>query len=191
VAEGAFGRVSLREVREEPWDDRPASRTPSVDEAFRTYARYVAAIGLRMLGRPDEVDDLVQDVFVEAQKGFRSIRDPEGVKRWLGRVAVRVAHRRLQRRRRWSFIGVHVLGTEYDYSVLPDTGASPETRALLARVYRALDALPADQRIAWTLRHVQGERLDEVALMCDCSLATAKRRIAAAHDALLEAVGDG
>jgi RNA polymerase sigma-70 factor, ECF subfamily len=183
--------VSLVKIREEPRGEQTTARPISVDEAFRVYARYVAAIGLRMLGRPDEVDDLVQDVFVEAQKGFRSIREPEGVKRWLGRVAVRVAHRRLQRRRRWSFVSVHVLGTEYDYSVLPDTGASPETRALLARVYLALDALPAEQRIAWALRHVQGERLDEVALMCDCSLATAKRRIAAAHAAILEAVGDG
>ena len=163
-------------------------KVPIVDEAFRTYAPYVAAIGLRMLGRPDEVDDLVQDVFVEAHRGFHAIRDPDGVKRWLGRVAVRVAHRRLQRRRRWAFLR---FGADDDYSALPDTSASPETRALLTRVYRALDGLAPELRIAWTLRHVQGERLDQVSLMCECSLATAKRRIAAAHAAIREAMSDG
>jgi RNA polymerase sigma-70 factor (ECF subfamily) len=36
--------------------------------------------------------------------------------------------------------------------------------------------------VAWTLRHVEGESLEEVAVLCDCSLATAKRRIASAHE---------
>ena len=49
-------------------------------------------------------------------------------------------------------------------------------------VYRALDAISAPERVAWTLRHVEGESLEEVALLCDCSLATAKRRIASAHE---------
>jgi len=180
----------LRLVEAEQEHRKAPRAVPSVDEAFRTYAPYVAAIGLRMLGRPDEVDDLVQDVFIEAQRGFRSIREPEGVKPWLARVTVRVAHRRLQRRRRWGFIFLR-FGKEEDYSTLPDRSASPETKALVSRVYRALDRLPTEQRIAWTLRHVQGERLDQVALMCGCSLATAKRRIAAAHAALREAVDDG
>ena len=158
---------------------------PSVDEAFRRYSSYVAAVGLRLLGRPDEVDDLVQDVFIEAQKGLHTVRDAESVKRWLAKVTVRVSHRRLARRRRWSFLR---LGAHFDYAELPDPAASPETRALLAKVYRVLDGLPPKQRIAWTLRHVQGERLDQVALMCDCSLATAKRRIAAAHATIREAV---
>jgi RNA polymerase sigma-70 factor (ECF subfamily) len=48
-------------------------------------------------------------------------------------------------------------------------------------VYRALDRLGTAERLAWTLRHVEGERLDAVAQLCGCSLATAKRRIAAAN----------
>jgi RNA polymerase sigma-70 factor (ECF subfamily) len=51
----------------------------------------------------------------------------------------------------------------------------------LAKVYAVLDALPSDERVAWSLRHVEGERLERVAELCGCSLATAKRRIAAAH----------
>ena len=161
---------------------------PTLDEAFRRWSPYVAAIGLRLLGRPDEVDDLVQDVFIELHRGFGSIREPQGVKGWLARVTVRVAHRRLQWRRRWSFLGI---GVEYDYTNLPAEGADPEQSTLLAAVYGVLDKLPAEQRVAWTLRHLQGERLDQVAALGGCSLATAKRRIAAAHAAIREAVDDG
>jgi RNA polymerase sigma-70 factor (ECF subfamily) len=38
-----------------------------------------------------------------------------------------------------------------------------------------------EHRVAWTLRYVEGEKLERVAEHCGCSLATAKRRIAAAH----------
>ena len=54
----------------------------------------------------------------------------------------------------------------------------------MSEVYGALDGLPARERVAWTLRHVEGESLEQVALLCDCSLATAKRRIASAHEKL-------
>ncbi|MGH7439658.1 MAG: sigma factor-like helix-turn-helix DNA-binding protein [Polyangiaceae bacterium] len=53
-----------------------------------------------------------------------------------------------------------------------------------------LGTLPTDDRIAWLLRHVQGERLQDVALACGCSLATAKRRIAAAQQVVQEALRD-
>lgn len=66
--------------------------------------------------------------------------------------------------------------------------ASPEERLLLARVYAALDRISVDERLAWSLRHLEGERLDEVAALCGCSLATVKRRIASAQQTLKEAV---
>jgi RNA polymerase sigma-70 factor (ECF subfamily) len=56
----------------------------------------------------------------------------------------------------------------------------PDDRAELALVDQVLRKMPADQRIAWMLRRVEGLQLPEVAHVCACSLATVKRRIAAA-----------
>jgi RNA polymerase sigma-70 factor (ECF subfamily) len=53
-----------------------------------------------------------------------------------------------------------------------------------------LDGIPANQRIAWALRYVEGEPLEGVATLSGCSLATAKRRIAAASRVLEEAFSD-
>ena len=64
--------------------------------------------------------------------------------------------------------------------------ADPEARALLAQVYALLQTLSADDRIAWTLRYVERHRLETVAVMMDCSLATAKRRIARTQRFLTE-----
>jgi len=155
----------------------------TLETAYRDYARWVAHLALRVLGRDHEVDDIVQDVFVAAASGLKRLRDPRAAHAWLGTVTLRLALRRLRARRVLALVG---LDPQPDYGALCSRDASPEQRAQISQLYRALDRLPAQERIAWTLRHVEAERLEEVATLCRCSLATAKRRIAAAEDRLRE-----
>jgi RNA polymerase sigma-70 factor (ECF subfamily) len=148
----------------------------SLDDAYRRYAPYVAAIAVRIMGRSDELDDLVQDVFVEATRGIAGLSEPQAIKGWLARIAVRAAVRKL-RRRRFLRALLLTLDEPIDYDALAAPEATPEQRATVARVYRALDTLPAAERAAWVLRHVQGETLEEAAELCGCSLSTYQRRL--------------
>jgi RNA polymerase sigma-70 factor (ECF subfamily) len=162
---------------------------PDSDEAlFQRFAPYVARIGLRLLGRESDVDDLIQEVFMAAFRQRHQVRDPLAFKSWLAIIAVRTARRQLRRRRLRVFIGIDTLAPSLE---LRDTGMSPERQALLARVYNVLDKLSVEQRLAWTLRHVEGEKLEQVAEQCGCSLATAKRRIASAHARIQSEMDDG
>jgi RNA polymerase sigma-70 factor (ECF subfamily) len=158
-----------------------------LEDVYRRYCRYVGAVVLRLGGRRGEVDDLVQEVFVEAARGIRTLREPQAVKGWLATIAVRLVRRRLQFRRVWRFLGVDA---EVDYAGLVDPGASPHDKLLVRSVYQLLDELPVADRVAFTLHTVEGERLEEVARLCRCSLATAKRRIARVQRALEERMGD-
>jgi RNA polymerase sigma-70 factor (ECF subfamily) len=156
------------------------------DALFQRYAEYVAGIAARLLGRDDhEVDDIVQDVFSIAWRNVGRIHHMDAARPWLVTVTVRIAGRRL-RRRRWRnlFLG------EADVMDLPASGASPEQHALLQRIYRVLDTLNGKDRIAWLLRYAEGERLENVAAACGCSLATAKRRIASVQSVLQEVLRD-
>jgi RNA polymerase sigma-70 factor, ECF subfamily len=144
-------------------------------------------MALRILGRREEADDLVQDVFIKAGKWLAKLNDPSAIRAWLIKVTVRLAWRRL-RMRRWRV----ALGMEgsYDYAEVAHAGrTSPEDAAFLAEVYRLLDGMPAGERLAWCLRHVDGEKLEDVAERCGCSLATAKRWIATAQERLQKEVG--
>tara|TARA_R110002096_G_scaffold435826_2_gene663526 strand:- start:41351 stop:41911 length:561 start_codon:yes stop_codon:yes gene_type:complete len=158
-----------------------------LDTLYDDYSSYVAAIGLRLLGRDSEIDDLVQDVFLDAVRGLGQLRDPEATRGWLATLTVRTARRRLRRNRLRRFV---VGGDEYDYSNLVDSSASPEERLLLTRCYEVLETLPANQRLAWTLRHVEGESLTSVATRCECSLASAKRYVQRAQERLQEVLGN-
>ena len=162
---------------------RPAAadRPLTLDAAFRAHAGFVASVALRVLGRPSEVDDLVQDVFLRVLPRLGDLRDPAALRGWLAVITARLARRRLRSRRWKIWLGV---GTDHDYTQLADSAASPLERALHGELYRALDRLPAHQRLAWTLRHAEGLELAAVAEACDCSLATVKRWIGAAEAAL-------
>jgi RNA polymerase sigma-70 factor (ECF subfamily) len=157
----------------------------TLDAAFRAHAGFVASVALRVLGRPGEVDDLVQDVFLRVLPRLGALRDPAAVRAWLAVITARLARRRLRSRRWKIWLGV---GGDHDYTQLADSAASPQERALLGELYRALDRLPAHQRLAWTLRHAEGLELAAVAEACDCSLATVKRWIGAAETALRKEV---
>jgi RNA polymerase sigma-70 factor (ECF subfamily) len=159
-------------------DASPPSGELTLEILYQQYAPYVGAVASRVLGRAIEVDDVVQDVFASAVRGLRRRDDPREIKSWLAKVTVRRCVRQLRSRRLWATVD---LAADPSYDRLADPGAGPEEQHLVVEVYRALDGVPARQRVAWTLRHVEGESLDRVAFLCGCSLATAKRWIASAH----------
>ena len=168
---------NLKLVQARPSGEAGGSKaTP--ESAFRRYAPYVAAVARRLLGHQQDVEDVVQDVFVEALRYIESIRNPKAVRSWLAAVTVRVVSKRLKRHKRRSWIGLESSAAA-ERVVAP--GATPEQLALLNRVYASLEHVAVADRVAWALRYVQGEQLEQVADACGCSLATAKRRIARAQ----------
>jgi len=150
------------------------------------HAAYVAGLVGRVIGRNHEVPDVVQDVFLIAHRRLSGVRDPGAVRAWLGRIAVREASRRLRWRRLRLFL-------QPARSIEPDLvaadGADAELRPLVALLYASLDRLPARERVPWVLRYLLGEPLDTVAELAGCSIATVKRRIAAAERMLRPILG--
>jgi RNA polymerase sigma-70 factor (ECF subfamily) len=165
-----------------------AEARPTLDEIYRRYCRYVAAVILRLDGRCSELDDLVQDVFAEAAAGIARLREPDAIKGWLATIAVRTVRRRLRMRRAWRFLG---LDRHEGEIVLVDPRVSPADRALLRAVYEVLDQMPVDDRLAFTLHVIEGETLEAVAKLCGCALATAKRRVARGQRLILQRMSDG
>jgi len=164
-----------------PKSPGPSGAPHDASSLFRRHAAHVAGVATRLLGRDAEVDDVVQDVFLIALRGLGALRDPAATKAWLTKVAVRVSTRRLRWRRVRRLLG---LEAHAGYEDLPDPSLSSEEQVVVCRVYALLDRLPVVDRVAWTLRRVDDNPAEVVATLCNCSLATAKRRIARVDEAI-------
>jgi RNA polymerase sigma-70 factor (ECF subfamily) len=148
----------------------------ALGEAFRRHRALLATVAGRVLGRGDDVDDVLQDVFVEALRGVRNLREPAALRAWLTRVTVRAAHRRRARRPFGSrFVGIDETPAAVE---IADPRASALDLALLHAVGEVMAAIPADRRRPWDLRTLEGEPLGDIAARCGCSRTTVKRRIA-------------
>jgi RNA polymerase sigma-70 factor (ECF subfamily) len=151
------------------------------ESAFRLlyarHARYVAGVVYRLLGDDAELDDIVQETFVDAAEGLKRLEDPGSLRRWLVVVAVRKVKTLLARRRRRRFFRSSLAHTA-------PVASNPTDRQTLDELYEALDQLPGKLRVPWVLSRIADESLPEVALLCDTSLATVKRRIAQAEERL-------
>ncbi len=154
------------------------------DALYRRYARPVAGLITRLMGSQQETEDILHDSFVAAFEKLGQLRDPDAFRPWLMRIAVVRVRRCIRRRRLRRRLGLLPAPDDGSLERLASSRVSPEMRADLAIVDGVLQRLPADQRIAWMLRFVEGHRLTEVGAICGCSLATAKRRIAAAQRAM-------
>lgn len=147
---------------------------------FERYAPQIERMLRKILG-PDqrtEIADVLHDVFVQALASLDRLRDPRAVLSWMQAIAAHTAYRtiRARRARRW----LHFWAPD----TLPEVVAPEIDDVVLdayRRTYALLDRLPADERVAFALRYIEGMELAQLAVVCDVSLATIKRRLGRAE----------
>lgn len=138
------------------------------------YSGMVRAVLFRSVGPSHDVEDLVQDVFIGFFKNIGTLRDPSSLRPFLVGITLRTAHSALRKKRvrRW----LH-LSDDGSVPEVPSHDSDPRTREALRRLYTILDELPDRERLAFVLRHAEGNELTETAAALDVSLATVKRML--------------
>ena len=147
-------------------------------QLFDRYAPHVRRVLVRVMGPDSEILDLVHDVFVTALESVNRLVDPKALRAWLTQIAVFTARAKIRRRVRGRILRF------LPFTELPEPELPPadfEASQAMQAVYRVLDGLDTDQRIAFALRFVAGMELTEVAASCGVSLATIKRRLSRAQ----------
>ncbi len=156
-----------------------ARRPEAVAALYDRYAPHVRRLLARVMGSARDLDDLAHDVFVRAIGSSGEIRDPNALKAWMTSIAIHTARTAIQARtrRRWlSFLAPEALPEPA--AIVAESEVSEAMRA----TYGVLDTLPADERVVFALRFIEGMELTAIAEACGLSLATVKRRIARAED---------
>ncbi|MDX2055925.1 MAG: RNA polymerase sigma factor [Polyangiaceae bacterium] len=149
-------------------------------QLFYRHFSSVRGLVFRLVPNDRELEDLVQDTFVQAMESIASLRTPEAFSSWLRGIAIRVVRNRLRRRGIARRLGLSGTDTSHDEVVL-SREAPPDVAADLRATYRAIAGLRVDSRIILELSRVEGLTNAEVAEALELSLSTVKRRIASAE----------
>ena len=137
----------------------------------------------RILGagaNADDVDDVTQDVFVQAWRALPRFRGDARFSTWLYRVATNLAIKQWHRQKKRVTVAEEDL-PEAVRAALADPSAGPpelaERRAQDRALRQAVDALPEKQRTAVLLHYFEDYSCEEMAVMIGCSVGTVWSRL--------------
>ena len=170
----ATSRISHRRILARSTLRTVSTGALTFGELIERHEREIFVYALRLVGSRDEADDLFQETFLAAFRGWPPPR--RGTERaWLYKIATNKAIDRGRRTRR--------LVPLDDLRL-----AAPERDGVtLADVATAIRALPAGQRAAFVMRKVEGRPYREVAEALGCSEEAARSRVAEAMKKVKEA----
>jgi len=171
-----------REGREASDVDDVVSRAAAGEpEAFRTlFLRHksdVARLVYRMLNAPADLEDVIQEVFVQVFRSLKDFRGQAKFSTWLHRVTVNVVlmHRRSARSR-------PVLTEELpgelvadDHQTLPDEDV--DRRERMRAFQRLLSRLADKKRIVFVLHELEGMAPAEIADVVGAPVLTVRTRL--------------
>lgn len=159
------------------------------DSAFKelveTYRNMVVNTCFGLLHNTEDAEDVAQDVFIEVFRSVASFRADSKISTWLYRIAVNRSLNfiRDNKKRRWfqSFDDVMESKKEalnqlnYQSSDDPESEMENSQRALL--LHEAIDSLPENQRVAFTLNKYEDLAYKEISEVMNLSVSSVESLI--------------
>lgn len=153
------------------------------------YQHKVAGLVSRYVPQAD-VPDVAQESFIKAYRAIGSFRGDSAFYTWLYRIAVNTAKNYLvaqDRRPPASDLEASDAENFETASALKEI-SNPENLMLSEElkkvVFRTIESLPEDLRMAITLRELDGLSYEEIAEIMDCPVGTVRSRIFRAREAI-------
>jgi RNA polymerase sigma-70 factor (ECF subfamily) len=185
------------------WDETPVMDTTDAElirrwakgdpEAFHTltvrYYRPVGSFLLKKVGRPDLVEDLVQETFLEAYRSLKAGRLPEHFSSWLFGIAHHCCGKWLRRKRPVLFAATDPPDQAAVSSAEAAHDELEEQRHLLDRLEKSLDELPDETRQLLDLKHRDGKTCEQIAVELNRPVGTVKSLLSRAYRTLRTRIG--
>jgi RNA polymerase sigma factor (sigma-70 family) len=149
-------------------------------ELVERHGPRLVALARRLLRDDAEAEDVTQEALLQAYLGLDRLREPERFSSWAYGIVLNLAKMRLRSRRDGAFPLADPAGGRSVPAGLvhePSPEEVVETREVWARVQRAVDVLPAEQRRAVLLHYVDGLSCEEIAALLGEPTGTVRVRL--------------
>lgn len=152
---------------------------------LKKYAPRVYAVAMRMMGDPDEAEDVLQETFISACKHIQNFEGRSELSTWLHRIATNAALMHIRKQKRRKEVSLTSPGDSDEEMVIPqqieDWHYSPSDFSLNSELRdvleEAISQLPDTLRTVFVLREIEGYDTAETAAMLDISVSAAKVRL--------------
>ncbi|MBZ0199249.1 MAG: sigma-70 family RNA polymerase sigma factor [Ignavibacteriaceae bacterium] len=158
--------------------------TIAFEELIYRHDRNVLSIALKYTRNEDDAKDVYQEVFLRVFKGLKNFKFKSEFSTWLFRITVNVCLTYKSKLSRHETIPLGANENDDDEyspgnSIAADESSSPENillgNEIGERINNALDTLSPKQKLVFTLKHYEGYKLKEIALMLDITEGTSKK----------------
>ena len=135
------------------------------DQLVSEYKNKVYNTCLGFVKNQEDAEDLAQEVFIEVYKKLDAFRGDSKIGTWLYRLAVNKSLEQIRREgrkkrstKKESFESASTLASGSFYH----PGVQLENKERAAILFGAMDMLPENQKVAFTLQKVEGLSVDEI-----------------------------
>jgi RNA polymerase sigma-70 factor (ECF subfamily) len=153
------------------------------EEVVRRTHRHVYTQALRLVGDPQEAEDVAQEAYLRVYRGLAGFRGDAQFETWLYRIVSNAAMSHLRKRRRF---GELVKDTSEEPPEPPSTPPVDEEAVDRDALTRALDSLPESLRVVVILKDVYGLSCREIGDQIGASEGAVKVRLHRARKRLKE-----
>ncbi|MCC6442763.1 MAG: sigma-70 family RNA polymerase sigma factor [Armatimonadetes bacterium] len=195
---GGKNEPAARESRSRTSENDPSHRRPldpdadlvrlaragnmqAFEQLVARHQRAIYALVSRMVYLRDEVDDLVQDIFVQAYRALPGFRGDAAFGTWLYRVAVNMTRKRLKRMSHQNHLSLDDPEANLGERMISEESDDPQEKAVLAQqnraVREAIDRLSEKHRLVIVLHYFEERSCEEIARILDCSVGTVWSRL--------------
>ena len=155
----------------------PAADSEDFDAIVEKHSEFVYNVAYRVMGSPQEAEDVAQDAFLSAYRAYDRFRGQSHVTTWLYRITMNAALMRLRKTKKARTL-TH---TGIDEVEVVDWTKNPHKDALDSelghKLREGIDLLEPDLRAALVLRDVQGLSNAEAAEVLDITVSALKSRL--------------
>lgn len=155
------------------------------EQLIYKYDRHVLNIAKSFRNNEDDAKDIYQEVFMRVFKGLKNFQFKSEFSTWLFRITTNVCITYENKKKRHSHESIDKqIGSDDDDNAATVADFIPgeavtDSRAvgsdLSIHINRALETLPSQQKMVFTLKYYQDYKIREIAEMMQCAEGTVKR----------------
>lgn len=156
------------------------------EELLTRYEKRIYNIAYRMMGNPNDAQDMAQESIIKAYRGLHTFKGSCMFSSWVYRITVNTCLDEIRKRKKRDVLYMDAVEGEpagfTDHAPLPDQII--ESREQYANILSAINTLNEEYKAVIVLRDMQGFSYQDISQIIDCNIGTVKSRINRARNIL-------